>query len=745
MKRRSFLAAGLAAAVPIRRAAAQNAMALRLANDQWFVDIDPTTLAITVTPAGDAPCVVSRGVAPYAVSDLTADTASAAWRWDGAFRIACTLTGTDLDIKVTASAPGSLALISQPAEALGKGLMLPISEGYYIAADDKGWHAALDGDERSTNEDLALPLWGMDHGAFTLHWLLANPYNNTLRFRAETGGLALALEHEFTRLAPETPMEMALHLGDPDLLAGARRYREHLIDRREFRTLADKIKATPSAEKLIGATHLYLWDNGLIGAKDVRDWPGLLTRLRTGAGLPARMRAVFEAETAEAIRTAPAKPQPYQQREIVAAFNGALAALASAMWQREEVDPATIVSSHVALREEAASAFGPVLAPDPASWGASLTPGTFAALKSAGLDRLWIGLGGGWEGGLWRPEGVRAAVSQGYLIGPYDSYETANAPGQRTDWATAQLGRRAYDQCGVMKADGTITAGFQRNGHYTNTRCVTPILESRVPALAKAGGYNSWFLDVYATGMVFDDYRPGATMTMAQNSVANIKAMRWISEDLQLPLGSEGGDAINAAGTIFAHGMETPGFGWGDAELRKNPQSPFYLGNWYPPDAPNVFFKPVPLKEPYRSLYFDPRTRLPLYQAVFHDAVIVTHQWAFDQLKLSNVAASRALTQQLYNVPPLFHLSAATMAARLPALKQHDAFFRPMHQRLAHQAMTGFEWLSDDRDIQRTTFADGTELVANFSDKERAFDGLALPPRSVTAVIDGELGPVFQA
>ena len=399
----------------------------------------------------------------------------------------------------------------------------------------------------------------------------------------------------------------------------------------------------------------------------------------------------------------------------------------------------------IVLDDEAIAAFGPVLAPDPKQWGASLAPATFTALKSAGLDRLWIGLGDGWEGGLWQPHGVRAAVAQGYLIGPYDSYETAIPPGQRPDWSTAQLGRKAYETCGIVKADGTTTAGFQRTGHYTNPNCVRPILEGRIPALAKAGGYNSWFLDVYATGMVFDDYRPGATMTMAQNSAANIDAMRWISEKQQLPIGSEGGDAINAAGTIFAHGMETPGFGWGDAELRKNPQSPFYLGNWYPPDAPNVFFKPVPLKEPYRTLYFDPRTRLPLYQAVFHDAVIVTHHWAFDQLKLTNIAASRSLTQQLYNVPPLFHLSAGTMAARLPALKRHDAFFRPLHQRLAHQPMTGFDWLSDDRMLQRTTFADGTQLIANFADAPRAHGGIALPPQSVTALIDGKPAHIFTA
>jgi hypothetical protein len=536
-----------------------------------------------------------------------------------------------------------------------------------------------------------------------------------------------------------------LPLGGPEPLSGARRYRRHLIEQGRFRSLADKIRATPSAAKLIGATHLYLWDNGLIGVRDVRDWPGLLDRLRNAPGLPERIRARFEPDTADLVRTSSPRPARYAQRAIVNAVNAAFTDLARARWQKEEVDPAAIVAAHTALRDEAVAAFGPVLAGDAAHWGASLAPATFAALSATGLGRLWIGLGDGWEGGLWHPEAVRAAAARGYLIGPYDSYETAIPPGQRSDWVTAQLGRVAYERCGVVKANGTITAGFQQTGRYTNTQCVTPILKARIPPLAKAGGYNSWFLDVLATGMVFDDHRPGATMTMAENAAANVAAMRWVSEALQLPLGSEGGNAIAAAGTIFAHGIETPGFGWGDPDLRKNKDSPFFLGGWYPPDAPTVFFKPVPMKEPYRTLYFDPRTRLPLYQAVFHDAVIVTHQWRFDQLKLANVAVERALMQQLYNLPPLFHVSAGTLADRLPAILRHDAFFRPLHQRLAHQAMEGFEWLSEDRLVQRTSFADGTQLVANFADAPRALDGLALRPRSVTAIVDGRPARVFEA
>lgn len=144
-------------------------------------------------------------------------------------------------------------------------------------------------------------------------------------------------------------------------------------------------------------------------------------------------------------------------------------------------------------------------------------------------------------------------------------------------------------------------------------------------------------------------------------------------------------------------------------------------------------FRAVPLKALYRSIHFDPAARLPLYQAVFHDSVITTHHWLFDNLKLSNVRRENELAQLLYNVPPLFHLSAGTLASRLPPMQRQDAFFRPLHERLANQALTGFRWLSADRLLQQTGFADGTTQVANFSGGERSFNGRQFPAYSVTA------------
>ena len=711
--------------------------AIVLENPLWHIVLDPGTLAIRVTPAGAAAVQVSDGVGSHRVAALQSTAGQAGWQWDdGAYRMEAKLSDRDLMLTVRAKAAGTLTLIRQPGSAIGRGLILPLAEGHYVARDNKVWNDfILQKMERlNTTQDLSLPLWGMDHGKFSLHWLLTNPYNNQLDFSVDGAGLALQASHAFTPLAPDTPMTLTLHLGDGDLLAGAKRYRAWLLAEGRFEPLAEKIAKSPGAAKLVGASHAYLWGSGLIAAKDVRDWPAFLRILRGMNPLAIDLRRHFDPESRKALAEAATNPARYQEKILIHAFNAGLNSLAREAWQTDSPDVNKLASRYGELRAEAAQVFAAALAAGARDWGGGVSSATMELLRKAGLPRLWLGLGDGWEGGLWHPEAIAAGVKAGYLLAPYDSYETALPRGHNPDWATAHFGEKAYRDCAIVFNDGRFKAGFNGFGHYTNPFCMRPLMEARIQAVQKKAGFNSWFIDAYAAGMLFDDYRRGAAMTMAQNAYANAAGTRWISEDRQLPTGSEDGNATTAQGIFFAHGMQTPVIGWGDKDMKKDKKSRYYLGNYYPPEEPGIMFKAVPLKDLYRSIYFDPAARLPLYQAVFHDSVITTHHWEFDSLKFSNVQTENQLAQLLYNVPPLFHLSEGTLASRLPLMQRQDAFFRPLHEKLANQVLTGFRWLSADRLLQQTGFADGTALVANFSAGERSFNGQRFPAYSVTAL-----------
>ena len=117
-------------------------------------------------------------------------------------------------------------------------------------------------------------------------------------------------------------------------------------------------------------------------------------------------------------------------------------------------------------------------------------------------------------------------------------------------------------------------------------------------------------------------------------------------------VGSEGGAVLFADVIHCGHGVHTPYIGHLAAGF-KDKNSPHYLGRHWPPDSPEQSFKPIPTPPSLVTPYFDPRTRIPLYQAAFGDELITTHHWSFDSPKFSDLKETRGLFEILYMAPPM--------------------------------------------------------------------------------------------
>lgn len=397
------------------------------------------------------------------------------------------------------------------------------------------------------------------------------------------------------------------------------------------------------------------------------------------------------------------------------------------------------------LQNALTEAFGPLLAP-PERWGGGLSLDTVSALQKAGLARAWLGVED-WRDALWHPQAVAAAKAAGYLVGAYDSYGSAHPPDLPETWPTAQMGVDLA-AAGYVDKSGRIVTGFGGRGVYASAVAAEPYARRRIAAIAKAAGLDSLFLDVDATGLVFDDYVPGRETSQAQDAEARRRRLAYAAS-LGLVVGSEGGSALFAPQIAFAHGMTTQPFAWMVPEM-KDKGSPYYRGNYWPPETPSLYFDPVALKPEIARVVADPRFRLPLYEVALHDSVVTTHHWEYGSLKFLDQRETTALLQLLYAVPPLYHLSAAVLDRDLPAIAAYDRVFRPLHERVFTQPMTDFAVLSPDRLLQRSAFGDGTTVTVNFDAKPRALpDGTALPAQSARIAVPGqparsvEVGKVF--
>jgi hypothetical protein len=352
-------------------------------------------------------------------------------------------------------------------------------------------------------------------------------------------------------------------------------------------------------------------------------------------------------------------------------------------------------------------------------------------LHSAGFDRLWLGADAAEVDYLRaHPEPVKLAREYGYLFAPYDSYHSIHSPSEKDTWGTAQFDQSLYDSGGIVNEDGSKSRGFKGKGLHLSSLAAKPYVARRVDGILQDAPFNSWFVDCDATGELFDNYSSDFPQTKQQDMMARLERLSWIRDRKQMVVGSEEGAWYAAPAIHFAHGMMTPLFGWKDPVLR-DAKSKYFLGRYYPPDAPAVFFRTVELPQKYLALYFDPRYRLPLFQVAFHDAVITTNHWSQPSRKFANAIVTRELLELLYGVPPLYHLNPAQFDSIVPAIKTHYAFFSPLHREIGGLPMTSFEWMTPDRQLQRAVFGGRMEVIANFGDSAAQSGPDRIPARSV--------------
>jgi len=681
--------------------------------------IDPQTLAASVEMAKGKNLIISSGITSAKISDLTKTDALITWQREGV-QIEAVLESDVFVVRFTRTTPSDITWPQTPSGA--KALILPLFEGSYIPTMDKQWREVLQSEYQNINttQDLSLPAIGFDDGQHVLSVIYANPFNNTITFKADENGVAVSNKHRFIHLDQARSFEVRISIDEKDLLAPAKRYRTWSQAQEQFVSLKNKLAAVPDGHRLIGASHLYIWGERLLTPRDVKNWK-LLQQLIPTAWL--KQPDAHEAAASSAIET-----NKYFQQVLIHAINEGL----------EQAHPGYSSEIFKQRLSWILNTLGSALNP-PETWG-DLNPALITQLKTGGLDKLWLGVPK-WTAGFANPAGIQAARSAGYLIAPYDSYDTALPNGNNNpSWLSAQMGQNTFLKCGILLENGKRKTGFQNQGVYTNPICVRPLMEKRVQELQRELGFNSWFLDVDATGMLFDDFDPKKLTSQAQDAKNRIDGMAWIGKKLQVIVGSEDGHAVANSSITFAHGTQVRGFGWGDKDMRKNVSSPFFLGKWFPSHQPDFFFKRASIKPEYQALYFNPARRLPLFQAAFHDSVITTNHWTLDNLKFKETQQFTELLQQLYNVPPLLNISLDSAPTRLAYLKRIDSFFRPLHSQLYDKALISFKYLTEDALLQQTEFSDGTVIVANFGAKNITWNDKNIDAMSVIATLpDGKL------
>lgn len=628
------------------------------------------------------------------------------------------------------------------AEQQTQTLFLPFSEGMRVPTNNKHWANYLVDNHSGSNttQDLKMPFWTAQQKDQFISYQMINPANNQLLFsdtpsdtlsEAKTK-INMSASHQFTALNQSQPFTVRITLGD-SWLDGAKQYRDWRIDHDLSKSLAEKKKRNPDVSKLIGASHVYLFGKDPLSVQDVNDWWGL------NAWYLERSQLIVPSEAKRELSSLSKSKDWFSQyhKQLL------LDSISQSLQGLYPVATPTLTDNTIQAQYAAAQNKKNWLIKNassylntPETWGQALSSDMVSNLNKAGLNKLWLGFDN-WMPAFYQPNAVELAKQSGYLVGTYDSYNTAIPAKLNDNWLTAQLPTPIRETCAIELADGSLKKGFRGNGYYLNPNCHLDYVKQRAQDIMRLGNFNSLFLDVDATAMAREDYRDNSNELDMLFTFNN--RMQLLSEQPNLVLGSEDGNSLTTKGIAFAHGLETVGFGWTDKDMKENRKSPYYLGRWYPDHKPDFFFKPAKVKEPYQSLLFSPQYRIPLYQAVFHDELINTHHWHSDSLKFSNVKANRDLTAMLYNTPAMVHLTRdealSNSSPRLKALKHYQDGFEPIHKQLWNKQLVDFDWLDKNGDVQQTVFDDGSKIIANFSGQAFSQNGVEIAATSIKALL----------
>lgn len=612
-------------------------------------------------------------------------------------------------------------------------LVLPVAAGIEVKNGNTLMMDMLK--NRSPWELNELPVLGARYDERTLVVIVPWPHYAEFVLEQNRLGVRFHFPQERNNV---TPCDVVVQWAGADPLEPARVFREWRATAENIgglnrpRPLTQKIKDLPKAGRLLGAPHFYLWGPAMFSKHDVprAKWVPLAKALQSAAAgtEKAKIREQFSKDQQGALKELAAAdwPMGYLTIAVAAGIEQALQSRALLGLSANISDAEVVAKNRASIAKELKQ-----FARNPNNWGDGPSTVLLDELKGAGIDHAVLTLCDLY-GGAIRPDVAVHADELGYLIGPYDSYHSVHSPDAGPDdtWETAQFDEAAFAEGRVVKEPGRRQGGFMGRGFHLAPEAARPYVEKRVGDVLANNGYSSWFIDCDATAECFDDYNPLHPATRVDDMNIRRSRLQWLEKEKRLVVGSEGGSVLFADVIHFGHGVHTPYIGHLFPGFR-DPDSKYYLGRHWPPDTPGQSFRPVDAPAALITPYFDPRVRIPLYQAAVGDELIATHHWSFDSMKFGNIRSTRALFEILYMVPPMYHVNRETWSKRKDAILHHVNFWSPLHQQLAEAQLIKFERFGADNMVQRTTYQTRNgpvRIIVNFSDS--AHEELA--PRSAT-------------
>lgn len=126
-----------------------------------------------------------------------------------------------------------------------------------------------------------------------------------------------------------------------------------------------------------------------------------------------------------------------------------------------------------------------------------------------------------------------------------------------------------------------------------------------------------------------------------------------------------------------------------------------------------------------------PTRRVPLWELVYHDCMMTFPYWGDSTESSPEFVGRKVLFACLFGCPPLYSFSMKDFESLKPLILDSYKRIGEVHEKVATLKMTDYTVLSDDYMLQRSVFGDKYEVVVNFSDTAREYNGKTIEPEGL--------------
>ena len=338
-------------------------------------------------------------------------------------------------------------------------------------------------------------------------------------------------------------------------------------------------------------------------------------------------------------------------------------------------------------------------------------------MKDAGIDKALFGV-------FFNDDSkyVRELYEKyGYLATQYDNYsDVLNPklldiiPNNRVrvcDYTRRRM--KDYPEGVRVNQDGTLAPawalkGFDGEYHHQNRLCPKVakerIMEELPLILKEYPFYAGRFIDVLG-GSVENCYSKEHPLTFKESIKVKTESFAFLGE-IGLIAGTEDGFEDIIDGLVYSEGLH----------------SPVHFRN-YDSGRKHAHTYDNERAEHIRKQMLDPSCRVPLWQLVYHDSMIIFPYWGDSTGNSKELLKHKILFACLYGCAPLYSCSIKDFEELYNDIVLSYKKITEVHEKVAELPMTDFEVLSKDYKLQRSIFDDKYEVVANFSDEDRFYNG----------------------